>query len=128
MQSPLSYAAWGPVFFNLLWLPALLFIFHTATEDRRLSWLAVWFFYLGNWIGQDYFSPQALAYFLYLVVLAICLAWFRAARPDQTSPSSGLQRRWAVLRDRLAAGASPGVPIDGAAARCSNLAWRYCFS
>ena len=24
-----------------------------------------------NWIGQDYFSPQALAYFLYLVILAV---------------------------------------------------------
>ena len=28
----------------------------------------MWFFFVGNWVGQDYFSPQAMAFFLYLVV------------------------------------------------------------
>ena len=75
--SAISFAGWGPPFFNLIDLGALLLIYRVFTNDRRLIWLGVWFFYLGNWIGQDYFSPQALTYFLYLVVLAICLNWFR---------------------------------------------------
>jgi hypothetical protein len=41
-------------------------------------WMAVWVFYLGNWIGQDYLSPQAFAFFLYLVLLAIVLTWLRS--------------------------------------------------
>jgi hypothetical protein len=74
----LSLAAWAPVFFNLIYLGPLYMIFTSATTDKRLVWLGLWFFYLTNWIGQDYFSPQALNYFLYLVIIAILLKWFQA--------------------------------------------------
>jgi hypothetical protein len=77
LPSALDYAGWAPVFFNLIDLGALLFIYRSFTSDRRLIWLGASFFFLGNWIGQDYFSPQALTYFLYLIVLGICLAWFQ---------------------------------------------------
>jgi hypothetical protein len=78
-ESALGFANWAPVFFNLLNLGGLLLIIKSLTRDQRLLWLSVWFFFLANWVGQDYFSPQALSYFLYLVVLGICLAWFRGA-------------------------------------------------
>jgi hypothetical protein len=81
LQSPLSYAGWGPVFFNLLDLGALVLIFQSLTSDKRLVWLGAWFFYLGNWIGQDYFSPQAMGFFFYLVIIGILLRWFRVIRP-----------------------------------------------
>jgi hypothetical protein len=71
-----TLANWAPVAFNLLYLAPLLLILRTATDDERLAWLGVWFFYLTNWIGQDYFSPQGATYFLYLVVLAVLLRWF----------------------------------------------------
>jgi GT2 family glycosyltransferase len=71
--SSLSYASWGPPVFEIAFLGPLLLIFRQFTTDRRLIWTGVWFFYLGNWIGQDYFSPQAFAYFLYLVVIAVIL-------------------------------------------------------
>jgi GT2 family glycosyltransferase len=74
--SALSYASWGPLFFNVLYLGPLIMIFRRFTADGRLIWTAVWFFYLGNWVGQDYLSPQAFSYFLYLVVIAICLRWY----------------------------------------------------
>jgi hypothetical protein len=77
-SSALSFAGWGPVFFNLIDLGALLLIFKALTDDRRLIWLSVWFFFLASWIGQDYFSPQAMTYFLYLVVLGIVLTWLRS--------------------------------------------------
>jgi hypothetical protein len=80
-KSALSFAAWAPPFFNLLYLSALLLIFNTFTKDRRLIWLSVWFFFLANWVGQDYFSPQAMSYFLHLVILGVCLAWFKVTAP-----------------------------------------------
>ena len=76
-QSILSYAGWAPVFYNLIYFGPMYMIFTSATTDKRLVWLALWFFYLTNWIGQDYFSPQGLNFFLYLVIIAILLRWFK---------------------------------------------------
>lgn len=76
LGSAVSYAAWAPVFFNLLTVWALLLIFQTQSSDRRLVWQAAWFFTLTNWIGQDYFSPQAMNYVLHLVIVGLCLRWF----------------------------------------------------
>lgn len=87
----LSYAAWAPVFFNLLYLGPLYVILTTATRDKRIIWLAIWFFYVANWIGQDYFSPQGLNFFLYLVIIAILLKWFK--RPASTPPGRQTRRR-----------------------------------
>lgn len=78
-----SFVDWAPVFYNLLYLGPLLILFRAATSDARLVWSGVWIFYLANWIGQDYFSPQGLMFFLYLAALAVLLRWFqqRRARP-----------------------------------------------
>ncbi len=85
----LSYAAWAPVFFNLIYLGPLYIIFTTATTDRHLVWLALWFFYLTNWIGQDYFSPQGFNFFLYLVIIAILLKYFKGSLlPHKTTGRS----------------------------------------
>ncbi len=85
LGSALSYASWGPPVFESLFLAPLLLIIRQMTGDRRMMWTAVWFFYLGNWIGQDYFSPQAMAYFLYLVLIAVTLRYLRAGRATQPS-------------------------------------------
>jgi hypothetical protein len=92
-NSPLRLIDWAPVVFNLLYLGPLLMIFRHATSDQRLVWLGVWFFYVGNWVGQDYLSPQAFGYFLYLMILAILITWFPV---PETSPSRivGLLRRF----------------------------------
>lgn len=72
-------ALWFEVVGNTLWFLGLLLILKTLTDDRRVIWFAVLFFVLTNWIGQDYYSPQAVAYFLYLVIVGICLRWFRSS-------------------------------------------------
>ncbi len=95
LPSSISYAGWGPVFFNLVDLGALLVIYRSLTSDRRLIWLGIWLYYLFSWIGQDYFSPQALSYFLYLVAVAIILRWFRQRQvtaQTTTNPHSVRQR------------------------------------
>ncbi len=103
LNSALAYAGWAPLFFNLIDLGPLILIFRSLTRDNRVVYLGSWFFYLGNWIGQDYFSPQAMAFFLYLVILAIALRWFRVIEPPRREQ---IQRwiknpRWAAWVDRL---------------------------
>ncbi len=75
-RNALAFAAWGPLLYNLLYLPPLLVIFEWGTGDRRLKWLAAWMFFTANWVGQDYISPQGTAFFLWLVVLALLLKYF----------------------------------------------------
>ncbi|GHO59163.1 hypothetical protein [Ktedonobacter robiniae] len=74
----LGYASWAPVFYNVLYLGALYMLFSTFTSNKRLIYLALWFFCITNWIGQDYFSPQGFFFFSYIVILAIILKWFKA--------------------------------------------------
>ena len=78
VKEPIALTAYAPLFFNLLYLGPLYIIFSATTRDSRLVWLALWFFFITNWVFQDYFAPQALHYFFYLVILAILLRWFRA--------------------------------------------------
>jgi hypothetical protein len=73
----LGYAGWAPVFYNLIYLGPMYVIFTSITANKRLVWLSLLFFQLTNWVGQDYFSPQGLNFFLYLVIIMILLKWFR---------------------------------------------------
>ncbi len=90
----LGYAVWAPVFLNLMYLAPLFTILNAFTANKRLVWLAIWFFYLTNWIGQDYYSPQGLNFFLYLVIIAILLRWFKI-------PAQGRHPRRGNARSRL---------------------------
>ncbi|WP_437094155.1 glycosyltransferase [Streptomyces sp. enrichment culture] len=73
VESAAMYMAWWPLVSSLMLLLPLLLIYRTFTEDRRLIWTAVWLFYVANWVGQDYFSPQSVAFALHLGVLAVVL-------------------------------------------------------
>jgi hypothetical protein len=75
---PVDLALWAPVVNGLLWLGALALVVRQLTADRRRLWLTLWLFCLGNWIDQDYLSPQAFSYFLHLCVLALLLKYLGA--------------------------------------------------
>jgi len=79
--APLDIAVWAPVFNMGLWLVALAVLVRSLTPDTRRLWLTLWLFCLGNWHDQDYLSPQAFAFFLYLVVVAILLRTLKAHAP-----------------------------------------------
>ena len=91
MKNAVPLAMLTPVVVNLLNLGALLLTLPALGASRRVSWTAAWFFFLANWVGQDYFSPQAMAYFLYLVLLALVL----------TRLPEG---RWGMQHERVARG------------------------
>ncbi|MGI8589171.1 MAG: hypothetical protein ACR2M0_16030 [Chloroflexia bacterium] len=92
LPNAISFAAWAPVAFNLLYLGPLILILQSATRDRRLVAVGVWFFYLTNWIGQDYFSPQGLNFFFYLLIIAILLKWFKSTSSLPDSLPAALVR------------------------------------
>lgn len=62
-----------PVVLNLALVAVLLWLLRRFTDDRRLLLTATWFFVVGNWIGQDYFSPQGVTFLLYVVLLGLFL-------------------------------------------------------
>jgi hypothetical protein len=116
IKSWIQLANWAPTFFNLSYLLPLVVIFRSATRDNRVIWLGVWLFYLTNWIDQDYFSPQALAYFLYLALIAVIVTWFRTGDWLPAIVRSLLDRsvaavpRSAGFVDRLTAPNDAGAP------------------
>ncbi|MDH4146124.1 MAG: hypothetical protein OEY23_13265, partial [Acidimicrobiia bacterium] len=77
------YANWAPVMWNAAYVLAVLFAARAAGADRRRSWAAVFVFLSANWIGQDYFAPQAAAFFVHLVIVGGALFWW----PDR--PADG---------------------------------------
>lgn len=74
----MSLATWTQLAFNLFNLLAVRFLMRALTDDRRVIWLGLWLFFLTSWLGLDYFSPQGLAFPLYVVLMGLVL---RACRP-----------------------------------------------
>jgi hypothetical protein len=74
------YMAWWPLVSSLMLLLPLLLVYRTFTTDRRMIWTAVWLFYAANWVGQDYFSPQSVAFVLHVGVLAVVLRRYGGRR------------------------------------------------
>ena len=100
LKTALAYAAWGPPVNNLLMIAPLVLILRTMTRDRRVLWGAIWLFYSCAWTGQDYFSPQAFAFTLFLAILGIVLnraAAERALRPGQARPARAGNLAWILL-------------------------------
>jgi hypothetical protein len=101
---PLDFAAWGPLAFELADALLLLGIFRMLTVNRRVAYLAL-FLYEGfiAWVGQDYLSPQAFAYLLWLGIATIILRWLLVPARDHRGGDerSGVVSR---LRARLLTG------------------------
>ncbi|MFI9240222.1 lipopolysaccharide biosynthesis protein [Streptomyces sp. NPDC053079] len=68
---------WWPLAVQLLCLAPLYVLLRAVRASWRATWTALWLFALCGWVGQDYFSPQSLNYFFYLLFVAVLLMWFR---------------------------------------------------
>ena len=79
---PLSFAAWGPLVFELADALLLLGVFGLLGANRRVAFLAL-FLYEGliAWVGQDYLSPQAFGYLLWLGIVTILVRWLLVTVP-----------------------------------------------
>jgi len=65
-----------PMMIDLLCLPPYFLMMRNLRISWRAQWVAGLLFTVGNWVGQDYFSPQSFNYVLYLAFLAILVNWF----------------------------------------------------
>ncbi|WMT87944.1 hypothetical protein NO932_04880 [Pelagibacterium sp. 26DY04] len=93
-----------PLGLNLLYALVLPYIFRCLSTDLRLVWTATAIFVVGNWVGQDYFSPQGTAFLLLLIALALCLGPLAAIPPRPSPHAPALHfdmwrlRLWATRR------------------------------
>ena len=68
-----ALARWWPPFIDLIGAIIVQYLSKAFGVSNRNSWLAAILFITGNTIGQDYYSPQAIAYVGFLAILAISL-------------------------------------------------------
>jgi hypothetical protein len=67
---------WWPVALNLAYLVPIYLLAQRLVADTKRAMLMTWLFPLANWVGQDYFSPQSIAFLLYLMVMLVALVPF----------------------------------------------------
>jgi hypothetical protein len=76
VQSPLAYAKWAQLGFEVLICLMLSFAFRALPMTDRERWVAL-FLYAGSiWIAQDYFSAQALGVVLSIGIVGLALTFF----------------------------------------------------
>jgi len=93
VASPLAYAKWAQVVFELAALPLLYLIYDALALPVKVRWVAIFLYYSANWIGQDYFSPQGLGVVLSLGIMALAIRWLYVPRPPRNWPSRRSRRR-----------------------------------
>lgn len=98
VASPLTYAKWAQLVFELAALPLLYLIYDALSLTARQRWLALLLYSASNWIGQDYFSPQALGTLLSLGIMAIALRWLYVGK----SSGNGRRDRGSIPADHAA--------------------------
>lgn len=75
-------------FVNILLFLGLFILFRLSGKDSNLVWIAIWFVFFGNWVGQDYFSMQGLGFFFIAILLFLLFK----------NMSKGVKnRQWLVL-------------------------------
>lgn len=77
---PVTLARWAPVVFLGATTAAVALLAASFTTDRRVIGLTAALFVVGDWVGQEYFSPQALAFLAYVVAVALTVRLADAGR------------------------------------------------
>jgi hypothetical protein len=76
-----DYAAWADVLFAVIDGALVLALARTLMPHRRFAWTAVIVFTVGNWVGQNYYSPQGFAFMLYLGAVLIAVRALGGGEP-----------------------------------------------
>jgi len=88
--NPVKYAAWSEFVFTTFNLLILAGIVRAVTGSRRIPVAAALLFVALNWVGQMYYSPQAMTFFCHLVIV-----WLVVTQLSRDAPGRGGR---AVLR------------------------------
>ncbi len=103
----IDFAAWAPLVFQLVDCLLLLGVFRALTRNLRVCFVAVMLYVcLVSWVGQDYLSPQAFGYLLWLGVVLVILRWLRVQPGEPPARLFARARSW-LRRDLPAAPLAP---------------------
>jgi hypothetical protein len=80
---PEGYAKWFELFSITLDAALIVVAVRTICLDTRIAGGAALFFVLGNWVGQNYYSPQAFGFLMGLGLTAIVLRHLRRDFPSR---------------------------------------------
>jgi hypothetical protein len=94
LGTALPLLRWTPLVLNLAYALPVFIIARALLSSTRRAWVVTWLFILANWVGQDYFSPQGMAYFIFLSIIAAVLVAF----PRGGTPPGDRLLRGAVTR------------------------------
>jgi hypothetical protein len=90
-RDALAYASWAEIGFALVDVVIVLAIARAISTNPRVYWTATLVFILTNWVNQNYYSPQAFSFTLYLTMCLIALTFLR-----------GTPNRWVcAIEERL---------------------------
>lgn len=109
---PVTFAAWAEPFFAVVDLFLVAALARTVLGGTRVPWLAAYLFTAGNWIGQNYFAPQAISFTLVLAIYVIVAGQLTHGPGGPGSPGGrGSGRRMRLLRRVLGSAVDdPGPP------------------
>jgi hypothetical protein len=85
VDTPLDYAKWAQLVFELAAIPLLYSIYRSIELPVWHRWLAIMLYLGANWIGQDYLSPQGISTVLSLGIMAIVSRWLFSIAPQRSS-------------------------------------------
>jgi len=74
LPTALPLLRFAPLVFESAYVLPVALLARTLVPTPAGRWMMVWLFCLGNWVGQDYFAPQAFGYLLMLTILALVCA------------------------------------------------------
>ena len=110
VSTPLAYAKWAQLVFELAVLPLLYLSYAALSLSVWQRWLALMLYVGSNWIAQDYYSPQALGTVLSLGIMAMIMRWLYGGNRD---PFTRRRRFW--QRKKKTAGPRPEQKPDQSA-------------
>jgi hypothetical protein len=98
--SPLDYAKWAQLVFELAAIPLLYTIYHSLFLPVWHRWLAIMLYAASNWIAQDYYSPQGMSTLLALGIMALVTRWMFVVTSERRERDSAGSERGRYRDDR----------------------------
>ena len=80
--NPVDYAAWAETVFPLIDLVLVLAVARAIWRNPGWYWTAAIVFTISDWVGQNYFSPQAFSFTLYLAISLVVITYLRREPRD----------------------------------------------
>ncbi len=78
VHSAETFLLWAPLLFNLVFAPLVWSLARAVSTDRRVAWIVTYLWFALSWVGQDYYSPQATNFVIFLAFVNVLFRYFRA--------------------------------------------------